>query len=186
MMKTLKILLAGILAAVIVVAIGASVYSAMAAPDVSAPAVQPQAVPANGNGPTGQGTVSGNGSQGGQGNGNSGNPSTNNGIPQADISGATTVHGTVVSFDLTGLSITLDDGSALYIKLGNSRYSQSIGFAPQVGEGVTVNGFPGDQGLYSAITVTIDSTGQVYSFRSSTGQPLWAGGGNGKGNGGNR
>lgn len=184
-MKTLKILLAGILAAVIVVAIGASVYSAMAAPGVSTSAVQPQAVAANGNGPTVQGTVTSNGNQGGQGNGNSGNPSTNNGVPQANISGATTVHGTVVSFDLTGLSITLDDGSALYVQLGNSRYSQSIGFAPQVGEGVTVNGFPGDQGLYSAITVTLDSTGQVYSFRSATGQPLWAGGGNGKGNGGN-
>ncbi len=189
MMKTLKILLAGILAAVIVVAIGASVYSAMAAPDVSVPAVQPQVVTVNGNGSTGQGTVSGNGSPGGQGNGNSGNPSTNNGVPQADISGATTVHGTVVSFDLTGLSLTLDDGTALYVQLGSSRYSQSIGFAPQVGEGVTVNGFPGDQGLYSAITVTLDTPdgrGQVYSFRSSTGQPLWAGGGNGKGNGGNR
>lgn len=32
-------------------------------------------------------------------------------------------------------------------------------------------GFPGDQGLFSAITVTIDSTGQVYTFRESTGRP---------------
>jgi hypothetical protein len=66
---------------------------------------------------------------------------------------------------------------------GNSRYSQSIGFAPAVGEGVTVTGFPGDQGLYSAISVTMDSTGVTYTFRSETGQPLWSGG-NGKGNGG--
>ena len=90
-----------------------------------------------------------------------------------------------------GLSLTLDDGSAFYVQLGNSRYSQSIGFAPAVGEGVTVYGFPGDQGAYSAITVTLDSTAQVYSFRSETGQPLWAGkgngggGGNGNGGGGN-
>ncbi len=131
---------------------------------------------ANGNGNGGQG----NGSQGGQGNSGQGN-STGGGIPQANIAGATTIHGVVVSFDQMGLSLTLDDGSAFYVQLGNSRYSQSIGFAPVIGEGVTVNGFPGDQGAYSAITVTVDSTAQTYSFRDATGRPLWAGGGNGNG-----
>lgn len=129
----------------------------------------------NGNGNGGQGN-----GNGGQGNGQS----ANNGIPQANIAGATTVHGTVVSFDQMGLSLTLDDGTALYVQLGNSRYSQTIGFAPQVGEGVTVYGFPGDLDAYSAITVTLDGTGQVYAFRDESGRPLWAGG-NGKGNGGN-
>lgn len=140
----------------------------------------------NGNGNGGQGN-------GGQGNGGLGHggqgqgQSAGTGIPQASITGATTVHGTVVSYDLTGMSITLDDGTALYVQLGNSRYNQSIGFAPQIGEGVTVYGFTGDQSLFSAITVTLDSTGQVYTFRTETGQPLWAGGnGKGNGNGGNR
>ena len=142
----------------------------------------------NGNGNGNQGGGNGQGGNGmngqGQGNGGQGNSNANgSGIPQANVTGASTVHGTVVSFDQMGLSLTLDDGSALYVQLGNSRYSQSIGFAPQVGETVTVYGFNGDQGLFSAITVTLDGTGQVYSFRSETGQPLWAGG-NGKGNGG--
>jgi hypothetical protein len=135
----------------------------------------------NGNGYGGNGQ--GNGGQNGQG-GNSTQSQTGSGIPQANITGASTVHGVVNSFDLMGMSLTLDDGSSLYIQLGNSRYSQSIGFAPATGAGVTVTGFPGDQGLYSAITVTLDSTGQVFTFRSETGQPLWSGG-NGKGNGGN-
>jgi hypothetical protein len=140
---------------------------------------------ANGNGQGGSGGQ-GNGGQGngGQGNAAAGSQSATNGVPQANVAGATTVHGTVVSFDQMGLSLTLDDGSALYVQLGNSRYSQSIGFAPQVSETVTVYGFNGDQDLFSAITVTLDSTGQVYSFRTETGQPLWSGG-NGKGNGGN-
>jgi hypothetical protein len=144
----------------------------------------------NGNGGGGQGggsNGSGQGGGGGQGNGGQGNSAsqtTASGVPQANITGATTVHGTVVSFDQMGLSLTLDDGTALYVQLGNSRYSQTIGFAPVIGEGVTVYGFIGDQSLYSAITVTLDSTGQVYSFRTETGQPLWSGG-NGKGNGGN-
>ena len=109
-------------------------------------------------------------------------------MAQADLTAATTIHGTVVNFDQMGLSLTLDDGSAFYVQLGNSRYSQTIGFAPPIGEGVTVYGFPGDQGVYSAITVTVDSTGQVYSFRNATGRPLWAGkgnGGGGNGGGGN-
>lgn len=134
----------------------------------------------------------GNGNQGGRGNGNSGanvqgggsaQGLTGSGVPQANVTNVTTVHGVVSSFDLMGMSLTLDDGTSLYVQLGNSRYNQSIGFAPTVGEGVTVTGFPGDQGLYSAISVTVDSTGVTYTFRSETGQPLWSGG-NGRGNGG--
>jgi hypothetical protein len=138
----------------------------------------------------GQGNGSGQGTggqgQGGQGQGGQGaGQASGTGTTQANIAGATTIHGTVVSFDQMGLSLTLDDGSAYYVQLGNSRYSQSIGFAPVAGEGVTIYGFPGDQGVYSAITVTLDSTAQVYSFRSETGQPLWSGKGNGGGGNGN-
>lgn len=130
-----------------------------------------------------------NGNQGA--NGQAGGAQSSNGqsnaagtqIPQASISGATTVHGIVNSFDLTGMSVILDDGRILYIDLGNSRYIQSIGFAPAVGEGVTINGFPGDQGLYSAITVIVDSTSQTYTFRDANGSPMWSGG-NGNGHGG--
>jgi hypothetical protein len=139
-----------------------------------------------GNGGSGQGTGGqgqGGQSQGGQG---AGQASATGGVAQADLTAATTIHGTVVSFDQMGLSLTLDDGSAFYVQLGNSRYSQTIGFAPAIGEGVTVYGFPGDQGVYSAVTVTLDSTAQIYAFRdATTGQPLWAGKGNGGGGNGN-
>ena len=142
----------------------------------------------NGQGNSGGGQATGGQGQGGQDQGGqgSGQASATSGMAQADLTAATTIHGTVVSFDQMGLSLTLDDGSAFYIQLGNSRYSQSIGFAPAIGEGVTVYGFPGDQGVYSAITVTLDSTAQVYAFRdATTGQPLWSGGGNGGGGNGN-
>jgi hypothetical protein len=62
MFKTLKTLLAGILAAVIVIAIGASVYTAFAAPGTNIFSAQSQAASANGNG-------KGNGGQGNNGNG---------------------------------------------------------------------------------------------------------------------
>lgn len=141
---------------------------------------------ANGNpdAATGQ-NGSGSSGENGQGNGGQGSATSGTGLPQANISGTSTVHGVVVSVDLTGLSLTLDDGTALYVQLGNSSYNQSIGFAPLAGESVTVLGFPGDQGLFSAISVTLDASGVTYSFRSETGQPLWSGGkGNGRGNGG--
>ena len=127
----------------------------------------------NGQGTGGQG-------QGGQGAGQS----AAGGMTQPNMTAATTIHGTVASFDQMGLSLTLDDGTAFYVQLGNARYSQSIGFTPAASESATVFGFPGDQGAYSAITVTLDSTSQVYAFRDlTTGLPLWAGGGNGRGAG---
>ena len=133
-----------------------------------------------------------NGQQGGNGNGNGGGNAqagqasqgqVGSGVPQANVSGAITVHGVVNSYDGMGISFTADDGQVLYVDTGNMRYSQSLGFAPVAGEGLTVVMFYGDQGVNSAISVTMDATGMTYSFRSDIGQPLWAGG-NGKGNGG--
>jgi hypothetical protein len=88
----------------------------------------------------------------------------------------TTLRGTVSGYDGRGLTITADDGQSFFVELGNSRYNQSIGFAPQIGERVTVQAFiPGSQDLYSAITVTLDGMGQIYTFRDALGNPLWAG-----------
>ena len=139
------------------------------------------------------GTSGGNGQQGGNGNGNgggnaqggqAGSGQVGSGVPQANISGAVTVHGVVTSYDGMGISFTADDGQAMYVDTGNMRYSQSLGFAPVAGDGMTVVMFYGDQGVNSAISVTMDATGMTYTFRTETGQPLWAGGnGNGKGNG---
>ena len=135
----------------------------------------------NGNSNGGQG---GGGYRGGQ-NGQTGqavDPSTA-GVPQvnADITGASTIAGTVSAYDLATLTISTNDGQSVVVQLGNASYAQTIGFAPQIGQSVTVVGFSGDQGLFSAITVTID--GQAYAFRDELGRPMWAGG-RGKGRGG--
>jgi hypothetical protein len=126
----------------------------------------------------------GNGYRGGQnGTATDGSvPATNAGVPQvnADISGASTINGSVSAYDLATLTVLTSDGQSVVVQLGNASYAQNIGFAPQIGQSATVVGFPGDQGLFSAINVTID--GQTYAFRDELGRPLWAGG-NGKGNG---
>ncbi|HNO32390.1 MAG TPA: DUF2202 domain-containing protein, partial [Anaerolineales bacterium] len=98
------------------------------------------------------GTSGGNGQQGGNGNGNGGGNAqagqsaqgqVGSGVPQANISGAVTVHGVVTSYDGMGISFTADDGQAMYVDTGNMRYSQSIGFAPVAGDGMTVVMFYG-------------------------------------------
>jgi len=137
---------------------------------------------ASGNGQSGQGTQGqgGNGYRGGQNNQSAG--ATSAGVPQsnADITGASTVTGTVSAYDLVSLTVQTSDGQIVVVQLGNSQYANSIGFYPQIGQSVSVYGFPGDQGLFSAISVTVD--GQTYTFRDELGRPLWAGGrGNGRG-----
>jgi hypothetical protein len=132
-------------------------------------------------------TGNGNGYRGGQ-NGaspESSVPSTTAGIPQvnADISGASTINGSVSAYDLATLTVQTGNGQSVVVQLGNASHAQTIGFAPQIGQSVTVVGFPGDQGLFSALNVTID--GQTYTFRDELGRPLWAGG-RGNGKGGNR
>ena len=94
----------------------------------------------------------GNGNQGGNGYGANGQGNgganvqggvsaqgqTGSGVPQANVTNVATVHGVVNSFDLMGMSFTADDGQAVYVDTGNPRFSQSLGFAPVTGEGVTV------------------------------------------------
>jgi hypothetical protein len=169
-----KNILIGVLAAILVVAIGTAAYNVV---NVNAAgATNPVAA---GQGFGGQGRGPGGNGQGGNGQANG------SGVPQQQaqvyLASAKTVHGTVSSISYGTLTIQTDDGQALGIQLGNQNYATSIGFAPQAGTGVTVYGFTGDQGLFSAITITVDG-GQAYTFRdATTGRPAWAGG-NGKGN----
>lgn len=160
----IKNIFIGILAAVLVVAIGTAAYNV----------VNVQA--AGGANNVAQSLGSGNGQGNGQSNA-SGNPQA-----QANLALAQTFHGTVSDYTYGALTIKADDGQSIGVQVGNQNYATSLGFAPAVGDGLTVTAFPGDQaGLLSAISVTMDS-GSTYTFRdTATGRPSWAGG---KGNGG--
>lgn len=88
----------------------------------------------------------------------------------------TVLHGAVSGTDRRGMTIATDDGQSFYVELGSPRYNRSVGFAPQIGERVTIQAFvPNSKTTYSALTVTLESTGQVFTFRDALGQPLWAG-----------
>jgi hypothetical protein len=105
-----------------------------------------------------------------------------NHVREGETISIVTLTGAVSAFDSIRFEIIADDGQIIPIEIGNARYNQSIGFAPQVGERVRVDGFWDTNGGFSAVTVTIESTGQVFTFRDALGHPLWAGG-NGRGNG---
>lgn len=88
----------------------------------------------------------------------------------------TVLRGAVSGYDGRGVTVAADDGQSVYIELGNPRYNRSVGFAPQIGERVTVQAIiPNSKTTYSAITVTLDITAQVFTFRDALGQPLWSG-----------
>ncbi len=160
-----KNILIGIFAAVLVVAIGTAAYNVIGV----------------------QAAGGTNSVAAGQGRGQGGNGQNNgSGVPlaqaQANLASAKTVHGTVSTYSYGTLTIQTDDGQSLGVQLGNSNYATTIGFVPQAGDKLTVYGFTGDEGLFSAITITMDGTGKVYTFRdATTGRPAWAGGGKGQG-----
>ena len=112
------------------------------------------------------------GNQGGNGNGQGGNSaSSGTAIPNTQW---TPLGATVQAVELTGLSVLTDDGQPLWVQLGPNRFwTASIGFA--VGDHVTVTGFT-ENGQWMAAVIVNDTTGQSFTLRSDTGQPLWTGG----------
>jgi hypothetical protein len=167
----LKNILIGIFVAILVVAIGTAAYNVVS---VNAAGGTNPVTAGQGFGGQGKG-------QGGKGQGNG------TGIPQvqaqANLASSKIIHGTVSAYNYGTLTIQTEDGLSVGVQLGNQNYATSLGFAPQIGEALTVYGFTGDQSLFSAITVTLEN-GHVYTFRdTATGRPAWAGGnGNGGGN----
>ncbi len=124
----------------------------------------------------GNGTRGGYGWGGSNGQGNNGQ-SNGSAVPQAqaNLRNISTLSGVVQAYAYGTLNLLTDDGQTLGVQLGNQNYVSSLGFNPQPGQHLTVTGFPGDQGLFTAITITLDD-GTIYSFRQETGRPLWAGG----------
>ncbi|MBN1699439.1 MAG: hypothetical protein JW881_18100 [Spirochaetales bacterium] len=93
-----------------------------------------------------------------------------------------------------GAEYYLDTGSVVYsIHLGPDWYSTEIGFPADVRDHAVVKGFVCDM---DAAPVAITLADEVYAFRGDDGRPLWAGrgngrnrpagGGTGRGTGGNR
>jgi len=86
----------------------------------------------------------------------------------------------IAQVDSNGLTLNTDSGD-LWVQLGPPNYWTSQGIAFEAGQHVSLTGFE-DNGLFQAMHITIDETGDTLQLRDENGRPMWAGG-QGKGGG---
>ena len=180
----IKNIIVGALALIVIGAVGVGVYDAFS----GTPAEAETVVASSSDGNRGQGVAAQAGPlQAGQALQASG-PATVNGQPgtgepqSVPSTEWTTLSAEVQVVEVNGLSVLTADGQPLWIQLGPTHFwSGAITFA--VGDTVSVTGFT-ENGQFMAAVIDNDTTGQSFTLRSETGQPLWAGGANG-GNGNN-
>ena len=180
------------LAAILLLAVGFGVYTAIAGGGVrtALAAVTSQGNGTNWNGPSqgngngggGQGRMGGQGRGQGQGGGQGQGRGQANGSgvpnPQNGFTGYTTYQGTVSDYAAPNFTLITADGQKLPVQLGNLNYVANLGLTLKNGDKVTLTGFQDLSGSIAVGTITLDATGQTYTLRSETGRPLWAGGGN--------
>ncbi|MBL7161481.1 MAG: hypothetical protein ISS57_02670 [Anaerolineales bacterium] len=90
-----------------------------------------------------------------------------------------TLTGTVSSILPRGMFVAESDGQHIEITRRPWRFAQEQGFAPQVGDQVTLDGFYENE-EFEAACLTDLTNGQIVYLRDDAGHPLWA---DGSGNG---
>ncbi len=127
---------------------------------------------------TGQPLWSG-GVDNGQGqNGNNGQT----GEPQAQVDEWVTLEGILMSFQGGNMTMSTAEGEVVSFKTGQPRFFAEQGVTFQVGDAVVVVGYyKGAQ--FQAGDISQVSTGARVMLLDPNGRPLWAGPGNGQGNG---
>lgn len=107
--------------------------------------------------------------------------------PQNGLTEWVTYSGTVTAYSGAQFTLVTADGQSIPAEPGNISYQSEIGLALQDGEAVTVTGFWDANGGLALGSLTLDSTGETFTFRDELGRPLWSGArgnGNRGGNGG--
>jgi len=184
-----KNIIIGALALIVVGAVGVGVYDAVSA----APAQAQTDDVGKSAGGWGQGAGAQAGEAAGQSNGGAqgqaaatgAHPGTGTAEPQAiPSSDWSTLAAEVQAVEVNGLSVLTADGQPLWIQLGPTHFwSGEIAFS--IGDTVSVTGFI-ENGQFMAAVIANDTSGQTFTLRSETGQPLWAGGSNGNGGSGGK
>ena len=109
-----------------------------------------------------------------QGNGNQGNGNNQNGnqqgepqaIAQGQMGEPWSAEGTILSFDLNGMTVSQVDGEQVYVELGPADYWQSQPVVLEVGQHVAIDGtINGD--MIHATTVTLDGKVTLPSARTA-------------------
>jgi uncharacterized protein YdeI (BOF family) len=102
--------------------------------------------------------------------------------PQNGLNEWLTLNGVISEVALPGFTLLADDGQVILVELGNPNYISSLGLTLQDGDRVSVTGFWDANGGFSLGSLTLETTGQQFTFRDASGRPVWAGGkGHGQG-----
>ena len=83
-----------------------------------------------------------------------------------------TYEGTVTVSD-EHIILRLADGSELELGLGPTFYREEIGFSPELGDHLSVTGYPED-GEFKVASI-VDESETTYTFRDEYGRPMWSG-----------
>ena len=89
-----------------------------------------------------------------------------------------TLTGTVSSVLPRGMTVAAPDGGLIEVTRKPWRFAQEQGFAPSVGDQITLDGFYED-GNFEVAVITDLTNGQTVRLRDEAGHPLWSVGGGG-------
>lgn len=165
-----KKILIGILVVIVIAAAASSIYNTVLARD--------QADLANGAADNSYGT-NGNGN-GAQARGENG---TGTGVPnpQNGLTELVTYSGEISAYAAPNFTLLTDDGQSIPAEIGNISYAAELGLVLADGDRVTVTGFWDANGGLALKSLTLENTGQTFTFRDEYGRPAWAGGRGGQG-----
>jgi hypothetical protein len=85
----------------------------------------------------------------------------------------TTISGTVVALDGSGLAVQTGDG-LLTVNVGPAWYVETTGVALEAGDTVEISGFDED-GTFQVARIVDRTSGETLLLRDEMGRPLWAG-----------
>lgn len=101
------------------------------------------------------------------------------GMLQENTAALVTYTGTVSAYAAPQFTLLTAQGESLLVQLGNQKSLADLGLTLQDGDSVTVTGFIDENGALAVTSLTLDATGETFTFRSgSGGPPAWAGGRN--------
>lgn len=103
--------------------------------------------------------------------------------PKAQADEWVTYDGTLMSFQGGNMTMATEDGELIAFQTGQPRFFASQNVTFQVGDAIQIVGFYDDNGQFMVGDITQVSTGERVMLRDPNGRPLWAGPGNGQGNG---
>lgn len=130
---------------------------------------------AQGNGQGGQGNGSGAQSHGSQ-NAAGDQTGVPNPQPQNGFTEWVSFSGTVSGYAAPRFTLLTDDGQSIPAEVGNISYITELGLALQDGDRVSVIGFWDANGGLALKSLTLEASGETFSFRDDLGRPLWSGG----------